>query len=323
MKQLFVSLIFCVASANATTWFATSSGVNISTTSLWVPTSTGSCTGSGTALVWASRAAGDIFVANGCTTIALNADPGVNGKVTITTSGNGGTDGGSFTYASATNITLNIDVVAGTTLCLTATGSTGKIDIIGNVTGGSGSTHYGINDAHTVITATYTGTFTGGSGGSSHGINLSGTGAATITGSGVAGSIAAANGINATTNNTTVTGNCTGSDSVVAFGCANADTNGNTLTIIGSVINGKKGTGWRGGIILYNPAVTDYMCIPKDSSYAIGSEDCTHTGGGAGLSTHAIEMPLAPSITNVKSGTPFGSLTGTYASCGPVACSFQ
>jgi hypothetical protein len=79
MKRLLAAIFLLFASPLfAATWYATSSTVNINSASLWVPTSTGSCTGSGTALVWGAQGKNDVFDANGCTALAVNVDPGAN-----------------------------------------------------------------------------------------------------------------------------------------------------------------------------------------------------------------------------------------------------
>ena len=237
-----LALLVSCTMGHASMWYATcatpSTVTNINTTGTWVPTSTGSGTGSGIALVWGAQGANDTFNANGCTALAVNVDPGLNlttltGIVTFTLnstavtgsgtlftsqvaandwiwlsgygpvqvnsvtndtalvlttaspqfagypypSGSGTaydgivtlktdtTQGGDFTYATATNITIHARFVATKTTALVVSGTSGGGTIIGDGMGGTNSsTCYGISDGHTFATLNIFGSLVGGSG---------------------------------------------------------------------------------------------------------------------------------------------------------------
>lgn len=310
MKKLLglILLLFMSCAAHATTWYATSSSVGIDTASLWVPTSTGSCTGSGTALVWGAQANGDVFDANGCTALAVDVDPGaatgasagVCGTVTVTVTLNtDATLGGAFTYATSTNIVIHAGVTAGTTTALTVTGSTGGLTICGSIIGGTVTSKFGVSDSHTLVTVYVIGNTTGGSAGSSNGYNQSGNGPVNLTGTATAGS-STGGGISVAGNGVfVVTGNCVGSNTTSAVGCG-VGGNGNAIALTGNIINGNKGPGTSGPVI-YTPAATNYILYPKDSSYTLGT-----------INSHATLMPTDPGSTNVKTGVVYGPNTGSY-----------
>ncbi len=309
----FLLLLLAASPASATTWYATSSSVNIDTASLWVPTSTGSCTGSGTALVWGSQANGDVFDANGCTALAVDVDPGVAtgasagvcGAVTVeVTLETDATNGGAFTYATATNLVIHANITATKTTALGISGSTNGGTICGNVTGGSTGSQLGVSDGHTLVTVYLIGNITGGSGSGAYGYDLAGNTPLNIKGNASAGG---AHGLySGASGSATMAGNCVGSDTAVAMGCYFGGTG--VLTLTGSIINGKRDIG-AGGAVYFTPSATNYILSPKDSSYVLGTIDA-----------HATETPTDPGVSNVKSGVAYGSFTGTLVSGGAAAC---
>jgi hypothetical protein len=304
----FLLLFFALATPFfAADWYATSSSVNVNASNLWVPTSTGSCTGSGTALVWGAQAAADNFYANGCTSLAINADPGPNGTVTLLTTAGSGTAGGGFTYAAASALTLHAHFTAGTTACVTVSGTSGISAIIGNLQGGSGAGSYGVSNNQSGSSLTITGNLTGGSSSTSAGLFSGSSGTVNITGNVTPGSIASSSGLTVNASGViNLTGNCIGHDTNVASGCSNSATG--TITITGSIINGKKGMGFTGGAPRFTPAATNYIIYAKDSSYVLGVVD-----------SHATVMSPDPGVANVKVGTTYGPYTGTYAGGGASA----
>jgi hypothetical protein len=175
--------------------------------------------------------------------------------VTLTTEGTdyGGTDGGGFTFNINTSDaeTLYVNVVAGTTVGLTVTGAgagadTTELTIIGNSTGGSATSAYGIKLEHTTGLVPITGNATGGSGISAHGIYNSSAGKFTFTGnatgSGGFGLISAGSSV------FTITGNCTGSSSSGGKpGCDCGSLTG-YCTVTGNIIAGTKNVGAMGAI---------------------------------------------------------------------------
>ena len=312
MKRLLTILLFILASPlYAATWYATSSSVNINATSLWVPTQGASCAGSGTALVWGAQANGDTFNANGCTAIAVNVDPG-SGTWTGTSAGNcgtgggtttlttDGTNGGAFTYATATNIVIHVNIAATKTQTLAISGSTGGGTLCGNITGASTASILTVNDSHASVTIYIFGNITGGSASGDYGYNAASSGPIVLTGNSTAGSAASASGIEAGSSGTiiTMTGNCIGSNTVTSPGCYNS--NNGSFTVTGNLINGTKSNAIIGSIY-YTPAAANYTLYPKDSSYTLNT-----------INTHSTLMPTDPGVSNVKSGVVYGAGTGTY-----------
>ncbi len=312
MKIFKLILLLAVASPSwAATWYATSSSVNINAASLWVPTSTGSCTGSGTALVWTAQAAGDVFNANGCTALAVNVDPGgVSTQVTLTTDG---TNGGGFTCATATGpATIHAHLTATKTTALATTGSSGSgCNVSGNIQAGTTSAADGVTDAHTsgASAITYTGTVTGGAASNEFGLIATGSGTVNVVGNAVVGT--GGPGVSASNTPVTVTGNCIGSDTTsLVVGCAGGTGGTNGILVTGGLVNGKIGQAALGNVH-FSSTITNYGVIPKNSSYAV-SNCLTAAQVTAGTCTNALILPADPGITNVLSGTVYGPLTGTY-----------
>jgi hypothetical protein len=238
-KILFSLLIICFLATPcfSTKWFAGAGDTDFNavssgtTSSVWNDNADGT---SGNYLDWSTQPTnGDIFIANGAT-IAIDDNIGTGAiTVSLTTEGSdhGGTDGGGFTVDLGTypNLTFYINVVGGSTTVLTVSGTmeAGEtLTIIGNVTGGQGSSDKGIYSSHKVGAINITGNVTGGAISDCHGIHINDTGTASVT------------------------GNCIGSDTGSAYGCV-ASSSG-ALTVVGNIINGNRGTGVAGSII-WNP----------------------------------------------------------------------
>ena len=331
MKQLFTAILFFAASPLfATTYYAnglSNQGIDYTTAGAgWFTIQGASCVATGAQQTVGNFANGDVLDLNGCTPVSVDVDPGVatgasqgvcgavTATVTLTTDGTH--LGGGFTYATATNLVIhaNISTLSGTSSsALAITGSTNGGTICGNIAGGVGGTGVGVTDSHTSVTIYVIGNITGGTGGTRYGYSLTSAGPLSIT-----GIIQTGNGAsNATgfysgsTAAVTITGACMASatTSNTNAGCISLF---GVVTITGNLINGLKAAAFSGAPV-FTPGATNYICYPADSSYVVGTEDCTHTGGGVGLSIHATEMPAAPSVANVKSGVSYGTLTGTLA----------
>lgn len=321
-RQIIPVLLLLCSPLMAATWFATTSSANMSAV-VWKSGATTTCAGNGSTLSWGSQADGDVFNSNGCTSIAIDVDPGaatgasagVCGSVTKTVTLTATTGGAAiFTYATAANLVIHANVIGGSAASshgVTVTGSTNGGTFCGNVTGGSSSNVYGISDSHTLVPVYVVGSIMGGGASGANGYNFTGaTGSVNLIGNGSANaSTFAASGLVITNAGTaTVTGNCIGADANGNFGCAAAGTG--TMTITGNLINGKRGLG-ASGSIRFTPAATNYICMPLTSSYAIGSQDCAN---GTGLSVaDALEIVPDPGVANVKSGTNYGTFTGTLS----------
>ena len=335
MKKLLLAvfLLSFAASAHAATWYATAAtpttATNINTTGTWVPTSTGACTGSGTALVWGAQANGDVFDANGCTALAVNVDPGVAtgasagvcGATTVeVTLQSNATNAGTFTYATATNIVVHTNItiataenVAGSGL-FSISGSTGGGTICGNVLSNpTYNSEYGIIDNHTSVTIYMVGNLTGGSTSGNQNDTaywLQTSGPVTIIGNTIAGTAGSGFGVSTSTSPViTMTGNAIGSNTGT-YSSIYIYTGTPTLTLTGNIINGLKeaGVSWTGGTFIYTPTATNYILYPKDSSYTLNT-----------INSHSTLVVPDPGVANVKSGVAYGPNTGTYSGGGGAA----
>lgn len=300
MKRLFYILLLLASPLYATTYYAnglTSHNINYTTAGAgWYPVQGASCVATGTPVAVGSFANGDVLNVNGCTFVAVNVDPGaatgasagVCGTVTVTvTLMTDATNGGSFTYATATNLVIHTNVSSTESTALSTSGSTGGGTICGNITGGSTSSSVnGINDGHTSVTFYVIGNIFGGSSaGTAYGYSVNGTGPLNITGNATAGSSANSYGIyDGTAAVVTMTGSCVASSTVAVPGCYSS-ASGTSFTLIGNIINSLKGGG-QIGPIFYAPSTTNYVLYPKDASYTLGTVDshatlmCLLSGSG-------------------------------------------
>ena len=317
--RLLILLALFPCPSWAVTWYATSPSVNINTSSLWVPTSTGTCTGSGTPLIWGSQANGDVFNANGCTALAVNVDPGSSGTVQVTLT-NDVTNGGGFTCATAIGpATIHANVTATKATGMATTGSSGSgCNVSGNLQGGStASAADGVSDAHTsgASAITYTGTITGGStGGNNFGLIATNSGTVHVVGSVIAGT-GSTGGISATNTPTTITGNCIGSDTAsTTVGCVGGTGGTNGIVVTGGLVNGKIGQAAIGNVHL-SATATNYVVIPENSSFVV-TNCLTAAQVAAGSCTNAAILPADPGVANVLTGTNYGPFTGTYTPSG-------
>lgn len=240
-----VILLLCafVYQANATDYYA-QADAEITTATLWDTNPAGG----GTDLTWASLANGDVLHANNHA-ITIENDIG-SGSVTatLTTAAGTGTAGGGFTFNINTTAakTLYTNVTAGTTVALTVTGAgagadTTELTLIGNITGGSAQSAYGVRLEHTLGNIIITGSVTGGAGNSSHGIYSASAGKFAITGN-VTGVVGAGL-YSASTSIFTVAGDCiasSGTNSQYGCGCGGQTGYG---TITGNIVNGPRQVG--------------------------------------------------------------------------------
>lgn len=252
MKKGIIALGFlllcCAVQANAATYYGCA---DQEITAAGTFEDAANCEGS--ALTWASLANGDVLVANNHAITIANNIGSESVTATLTTAGNGGTDGGSYTFNINTSDarTLYVNVTAGTTPGLIVTGAgagadTTELTIIGTITGGSATNAYGVRLEHTTGNIPITGTVTGGGGTSSHGIYSTTAGKFAFTGNAI-GAIGA--GISsASTSIFTVAGNCTGSSSNFGREGCNCHTSTGYCTITGNIINGTNNVGATGHV---------------------------------------------------------------------------
>ena len=163
-KTLLIALfVLCSHIAGAATWYATSSSVAIDTASLWVPTTTGTCTGSGTALVFSARGPNDTLVANGCTSLAVDVDPGnyttLTGTVSLT-QGSATVTGSGTAFTSQVSVNDWFWVSGGIPAQVSAIGSDTSITLANIYYGATVTGVTGYDGLVTLTTATNGGGFT-------------------------------------------------------------------------------------------------------------------------------------------------------------------
>mgnify|MGYP001239143033 CR=1 FL=1 len=315
LGYLIAAIVFLPMQLCAADYYACQNSQNINGDTTWCTAAhrTGSCTGDGTYTSWATITTSDVLHANGCTVVIPNTASTKYdvSKITNKTDGTG-TDGGQFTYVTAADYTPEVaaDLETGGTTgaCLAITGTSGAGLKIGyteaiTIDAGSAAAMYGVSDGHSGASndvyighASYPATINGGSHATAYGMLKNGTGtthvAATSTGAAGPGFTAMAGTVN-------YSGSCVGSNSAnVGAGC-----NGGSSTVVfnftGKDISGTHSVGIIGKVI-YTPAATDYILRAKDASYTRGTVD-----------EHAVEMPTDPGVSNVETGTTYGSFTGT------------
>lgn len=178
---------------------------------------------------------GDTVHANGYT---VTIDQDITVGSVRTDAGATAVAGGGFTL---NDHTVNADIVAGTTQCLSYEG-TGTAVINGDVTGGASLTAYGCRNNQTG-TLTISGDVAGGSASSTIGCYTRITGTTTINGNVTAGSGNSAHGLyNNGTGTVTINGNVTGGSGSAAYGVYN-NNSGGTITITGDVTAGTQARG--------------------------------------------------------------------------------
>lgn len=296
-KYLLLILILLLATpAGATTWYACASTKNINsvsggtTSDVWY--SEAACTG-GSWYAWTSTfddglSAGDILEANAQTALAINVNPGATGKKVHLKN----TAGGAFTYATATNITINADLTsAGASTLLTISGSTGGLTIVGDIAATGGRAVY---DGHTTIVTYVTGNVTGGT---EMGYYLGGSGNTTITGNCTGGS-----GTNygcyanQGTSTLTVAGNCTGGSDINSYGCTTAS--GSIIVVTGSIVHTSVGMGANGKI----------QWTPANSTKSIkfdGGGTAIYASAGIGSDAGGTQVSAANTAAEIATGKYF------------------
>lgn len=131
-----------------------------------------------------------------------------------TTQRSGGTAGGGFSVSGTR--TINANVTAGTTDCLTVSAVSSDITVNGNITGGTVSSRVGLRCAQNSCTVTITGNVQGGTIASTHGVVLAGntTNVYTVVGNATSGN--GSFGVNHSAGTLTFTGDMIGSTGATA-----------------------------------------------------------------------------------------------------------
>lgn len=297
MKKIILAIIFLLVASPVfgATYYAQKAG-NINADDVWfdAPTGGSGVTGAtalaGTHTLYANNFAITVNVSFTATKISTAAGPAP------------GTAGGVFNVVTSTSpLTLTTAIEAGATTCLSITGTANAnpaLTIIGNITGSADTaSKHGVTSTHTAGTVVIgsvgsPSTITGGGVATSRGINWSGaTGAIVVTGNAIGATGAGFYTSGAGTSS--ITGNCTGGDA--DSGGVGCYATGGAMTIAGNIISGAKASG-ANGIIRVNPAATNYIQMKTAASTQ--------------------EFPVAPAVTNVKTGVAYGSQTGTLSSGG-------
>lgn len=278
------------------TWFAQASSVNINrvsggtTSDVWNDAADGSGNWMDVSVLTAGGS-DTVLCANAKTsiTINLNLDIGT-GRITTVAEG-AGAAGGGFRIDQARTLICN--AVAGTSMCLYASGGPYAWSLTGNTTGGTASNSYGV-DVGGPSTLSFAGNATAGSGINSYGMFNESTGTVNMTGNATGGSNSNARGVyNASTGTVDITGNVEG-------GTVSGTTNGvytnnaSGVTIIrGNVLNT---TGRACGFGGFSPQL-----IPGAANYI-------RNPSGAGTQ----DFPRQLAAENIKMDVVSGTVTGTY-----------
>ena len=291
--------------------------INYTSSAGWYPTSTGSCTGSGTPVTIGNFANGDILNANGCTGITVNVDPGsVSVTVNLSTVGTGGTAGGTFLYTTTASppATVHANCTAGSTNCLSVSGLTGSTGTITGICTGSATGSYeGCHDTHSQAAGTmHYGAGLGGDGSSSAaGIdyNYSVTGTPVIVDGNCTASATASKGIGCYANSAvmTVNGDCIASGNTGCF----SDGTGGLLTATGNIIGSATNVGAKGAVSWVPSAASKYFKMLTASGAFLYLSAGLGNVGGSFLGNAATQKSsiattayfVGPDSTNYTQGT--------------------
>lgn len=256
----------------------------------------------------------DDVYANGKT---ITIDEDVTVLSLRTTAGTTAVAGGNFTCSTNRTITVSgSGIVAGSSECLTFSGTTGSI--VGNVTGGSGGNARGVRNSSSG-TLTITGNVTGGSGGTGTGHGAyNGTGTLAIVGNVTGGSDGSSGVYGFSAGTLTVTGNVTGGSASSSYGVRVPS---GTLTVTGNVTGGSNSTAF--GVFNEGSGTTTVNGnLTPATSCAVGidgSGRITVTGnlnsvstGVAPIGSAGIRFTIDPSATlthayRVQNGGSIGS----------------
>ncbi len=337
MKKLLLAILMVLMFATpgwaaATNYFACNNAQNVTGDSTWCAyadlesISPAACTKAaiGSYTAWATITSADTLYANGCASVVINDSFTVAG-ISTADGGGGNNDfaGGTFTLATGTvtGKTITATVMAGTTPCVTISGSGAGTPVdtfVGNITGGTAANANGISSSHTVGTIAVTGNVTGGST-SSNGVYSSGsTGHFAISGDSVSSTGGSGYYQLGSAALSTIAGSCKGNDSSSNAGCST--TGAGTITVSGNLINGERGAATNGSV-LWTPGPTNYIVYPISTSATVGTINSFTVvagpiaDGDSYASTYTTEA-------EIKSGKYIGTALGTMTSGGSGAWGF-
>jgi|688.fasta_scaffold195585_3 hypothetical protein len=284
------------------TYFARSNG-NVNA-AIWATTPGGTAAS-------ATFVSGDVLVANSFTvTLNVSTDLGSTGEVRNDTTG-GATAGGSFSLSNGVTLTANVFAGSTSTACISVSG-TASASVVGNITGGTGSSAVGVS-FNSTGTFSVTGSITGGSGSNSSGLVM-GANSFTLTvtgnisgGSGGVGLVVQASGT------LTVTGNVTGSTAVGVTIATVAVTATFTGTITGAAASGLTNAG--SGSTAISGTVVGGVSAGGVFTGS-GSATITRARGGA-LASSAVGVSASASGSVAVESIEYGDL-GASPTSGPI-----
>jgi hypothetical protein len=273
--------------------------------------------GSGNWLTWASLASGDVLCANGKTAINVNVSITVSKISTAAETGANGTGspGGGFNADGGKTITA--DIVAGTSTCLTILSGSGTLNIVGNITGGTGSAAIGIIQAYTNVALNVTGNIAAGLGSNCWGFYKHGA-AAVVNGNILAGSNHSNSyGVLCQDYGTlTVTGNVTGGENNGCYGIY-LNSGSNTATVNNGIITGGGSLSGGAAIAVINTGsaiLNNCSLINRNAPAVIGpfiyNPAATNYIQYPGPSSTTVKLGVEPAIGDIRYGTAIGSNVG-------------
>jgi hypothetical protein len=198
------------------TYFARKAG-NINASDVWATTPSGTASA-------VTFAAGDVLMANSfAITVNVSTNLGATGEVR-NDNANSATAGGGFTLSNG--VTLTANCIAGTTPCVTFSGTSGNsASIVGNLTGGSATSANAARNSSTGTLNITANSVIGGSGSFAEGARNTSTGVLNISGNCLGGTAASAGGaVNSSTGVLNITGICTGGSLAGVVGASNSST---------------------------------------------------------------------------------------------------
>jgi hypothetical protein len=215
--------------------------------------------------------AGDTVLANG---VAVTIDIDITVAEIATRAGTTASAGGSFAVSGTR--TINANIAAGTTDCLTVSTSSSVITLVGNVTGGTSTNADGILYSAASSTLAITGNVTGGSAGTANGIvaSASAPSAYSINGNVTGGSSSTARGIQQS-------GTCAGTIVGNFIGSAGPGLNSSngTVEVTGNPTNGNS-VNVSGGTVTIT-LTSDVTGIATAGNLIVSGGSCLIDGGGS------------------------------------------
>ena len=296
-KWIVLFLLLFASGVNAQNYYAQgANSSNVNDLNQWntIPA------GGGSVLTW-PPANGDVLYANGKTGLKVNVSFGSVGVVATLSTEAGpapGTAGDGFALTTADNLTIYANFTAGTTTCLTITGSTGGFTLFGNLTGGGTAAAMAVTDSHTVATATINGNVLGGTGDVyAYGYRSTGAGPTVINGN--CTSSIGSGCVSSGPGNITINGDSIGGAAASLTSAGSYASSTGIITITGNIINSVAGVGAIGKIKWLPSSAQKYIMFnggtPIYASAGLGSD-----AGGATITGANTSAQVKPGAYFIK-----------------------